>query len=61
MVKCIACWKELKEGDRVSLVRLGPGDNSQQRAKALAGEDYNCIVQKIHYDCADPHVRRLEE
>jgi hypothetical protein len=49
---CPACGKAFKEGDFVTLLPLGPGDDPEEREKARAGRVYNAVAAVLHYSCA---------
>ena len=49
---CKACDVFFKEGDYVTLVALGPGDDEENRAKARAGRPYTAVAAVVHWACA---------
>ena len=49
---CPACNKPFAEGDFTTLVPLGPGDDSDEQAKALANHPYNAVAVEVHFACA---------
>ncbi|MHC4214260.1 MAG: hypothetical protein ACYSWP_12905 [Planctomycetota bacterium] len=58
--ECTACRKEIKEGDILTLVPIGPGDDPEEMAKCYAGKAYNAQAIMIHWTCAtgDPSPER---
>lgn len=56
--RCIACDKHLKEGDIITLIVIGPGDDTESRERANAGRPYNAIAKPCHWDCADPEYKK---
>jgi hypothetical protein len=55
--ECLACFVEFVEGDILTLVPIGPGDNKEERAKCYAGQAYNAQALILHWACAtgDPN------
>jgi hypothetical protein len=49
---CPACGKEFQEGDRITLVPLGPGENKTERERALQGRAYKAVAIPVHWACA---------
>lgn len=51
-ITCMACNSQFEEGDRTSLVPLGPGGDFDAQTKALAGAYYNAVCIPVHAGCA---------
>ena len=49
---CPACRVPFKEGEQVTLVVLGPGDDPEERRKAREGEPYHAVALALHWACA---------
>ena len=49
---CPACNVPFKEGELVTLVVLGPGDDPEERKKAREGEPYHAVALPLHWACA---------
>ena len=49
--RCPGCKHLFKEGDYVTLVGIGPGDDPEARAKHRAGRPYNAIAIPAHWAC----------
>ena len=49
---CPACKKPFAVGDLTTLIPLGPGDDPEEREKALAGRVYNAVAVEVHFACA---------
>ena len=51
--ECSACHKLFNEGDFVTLIPLGPGDDPESQEKAQQGKSYHAEVAAIvHFSCA---------
>lgn len=50
--KCPGCRKAIVEGDYVTLVPVGPGDDPEARKAAAAGRPYNAVAVIAHWDCS---------
>jgi hypothetical protein len=48
---CKACNEPFKGGDAITLLPLGPGNDSEARALARAGRAYNAVALPLHYAC----------
>lgn len=53
---CAACRVNFVAGDEMTLVSLGPGDDSEEREKATAGRPYNSVAAPVHWACATGEV-----
>lgn len=49
---CPGCGVALKEGDLVSVLRIGPGADPEQRALARAGLPFQQVCADVHWACA---------
>lgn len=49
---CPACDVAFTEGDFTTLVPLGPGADSSERARARDGRAYNAVAAEVHWACA---------
>jgi hypothetical protein len=50
-IQCPGCGKEFKEGEYVTLVAIGPGDDPEARSKARRGLNYNGTAHPAHWAC----------
>lgn len=50
---CAACDELFEVGDRVALIALGPGDDEEARARALAGLSYSSATAIVHAACGN--------
>lgn len=50
--QCEACTENLKAGDYVTLVSVGPGDDPEEQEKARAGRPFNAVAVIVHAACA---------
>lgn len=50
--KCPACRVEFKTDDFVTLISLGPGDDTEARQRARHDEAYNAVAVPVHWACA---------
>lgn len=50
--ECPACHKAFVEGDEVTLIALGPGDDPEQQKKAQRGAPYTAAAAPVHWKCA---------
>lgn len=48
---CLACHEEFAEGDYVSLLPLGPGNDPENRRKAREGRPYTAAAIPLHWAC----------
>lgn len=48
---CPACTVSFVAGDYTTLVALGPGDDPEARARAVAGRAYNAVAVEVHFAC----------
>lgn len=48
---CPACHKPFAEGDRTTLVALGPGDSEEAREACREGRAYNAVAIEVHWAC----------
>lgn len=48
---CPACLNGFEEGEYVTLIEIGPGENSEARAAAREGRAYNAIAVAAHWAC----------
>ena len=53
---CKACDAFFKEGDFVTLVPLGPGDDEENRRKARENRPYNAVAAVVHWACATGEI-----
>lgn len=49
---CPACHYPFDEGDVVTLVVLGPGDDKEEQMKCRSGRPYNAVAVAVHTACA---------
>jgi hypothetical protein len=49
---CPGCHLHFYAGDVITLIPVGPGDNSDERARARAGQPYNAVSIPVHWACA---------
>ena len=49
--KCHGCNQPFKEGEFVTIVAIGPGDDAEERAKARQGRAYNAVGIVAHWAC----------
>lgn len=50
--QCLACLDDFREGDLVSLLVLGPGDDPEEQAKWREGRWCNAVALPLHAACA---------
>lgn len=48
---CPACLKLIRAGAFVALVTIGPGEDTEERARAVAGRPYNAVAVAAHWAC----------
>lgn len=48
---CPACRRAFAAGDFTTLVTLGPGDDPEAQARAVAGRPYNAVAAELHWSC----------
>lgn len=48
---CPACEQPIQGGDAVSILMLGPGNDPDRRAKALAKVPYDIVCVEVHWAC----------
>lgn len=53
---CPGCDRKFREGQYVTLVQIGPGDDTDARAKAIAGRPYNAVAIPAHWSCVTGEV-----
>ena len=51
--ECPACHVPFKEGDYTTIVSLGPGEDTEARARRDAGRPYNSVGLEVHWECSD--------
>ena len=49
---CPACRHLFREGQFVTLVTIGPGEDPEERQKAREGHAYNAVASPVHWACA---------
>jgi len=49
---CPGCRLPFTEGDRITLVPIGPGEDPDEQAKAAQGRAFNAIAIAVHWTCA---------
>jgi hypothetical protein len=49
---CAACTVPFQEGELVTLIPLGPGDDPEDRRKCREGKAYNSTAAVVHWACA---------
>ena len=60
-IPCAACQKRFVEGDYVTLVPLGPGDNEVQRKECREGRQFFTVCCQVHWACATGQTHIPEE
>jgi hypothetical protein len=50
--ECPACHVSFAEGDRTTLIMLGPGGDPEQQEKASQGRAYTAVAVEVHWVCA---------
>jgi hypothetical protein len=53
---CAACRLSFQEGDYVTLVPLGPGDDPKERDRARYGRPYNAVAVAAHWACVTGEI-----
>jgi hypothetical protein len=48
---CIVCGDTFVVGDVTTLIPLGPGKDSEARARAREGRSYNAVALLCHWAC----------
>lgn len=48
---CPGCELVFKEGDSITLVSIGPGNDPEEQEKAREGRAYNAVALAAHYKC----------
>jgi hypothetical protein len=51
-VPCPACGKHFRQGDYITLVTIGPGDDEEEQEKCRQGRPYNAVCALVHWGCA---------
>lgn len=49
---CVACDVALRAGDKVAVIKLGPGPDPSARDDARNGRPYDSLAMEIHWACA---------
>lgn len=49
---CTACEESFQEGDVVTLIALGPGDDPMAQKACREGRPYNSVAKQVHWACA---------
>lgn len=53
---CPGCKQTFKAGDITTLVKVGPGNDPEEREKARHGRPYNAVALPAHYACVTGEV-----
>ncbi len=49
---CEGCREQLKAGDYLALIVIGPGGDVNAREAAMSGRAYNAVTIAVHWACA---------
>ncbi len=60
-IVCPGCDLIFVEGERVTLVPIGPGDDTDEQEKAFKGRPYNAVAIPLHLPCAGIDPSRISQ
>ena len=49
---CPGCRSKFSEGEYVTLITIGPGDDPEARRRAVQGRAYTAVALPVHWACA---------
>lgn len=55
-LKCPGCGELFKEGDYITLIPIGPGNDPEEQEKAREGKHYIAVAVEVHWSCATGEV-----
>lgn len=59
--ECPGCHEQFEEGQLVTLIAIGPGDDADAQEKAREGRIYNAIAMPVHWICATGEKEETSE